>query len=77
MRRYPAERYVLIDDKPRIHIAMKGILGDRLTTLQVRQGKYARAPRADPFEPDLTVDDVADIRDLTADTLRRAAGPRT
>ena len=76
MRRYPAERYVLIDDKPRIHAAMKGILGDQLTTVQVRQGKYARAPRADLFEPDITVDSIGDIRYLTGDTLRRTADPR-
>ncbi len=76
MRRYPAEHYVLIDDKPRIHAAMKEILGEQLTTVQVRQGKYARAPRADLFEPDITVDNIGDIRYLTGDTLRRTADPR-
>jgi FMN phosphatase YigB (HAD superfamily) len=40
-RRYPAERYVMVDDKVRILTAMKAIWGDRLTTVFVRQGHYA------------------------------------
>ena len=76
MRRYPAEHYVLFDDKPRIHAAMKEILGDLLTTVQVCQGQYARAPRADLLDPDIAVDSIGDIRRLTTDALRRAAGPK-
>jgi FMN phosphatase YigB (HAD superfamily) len=44
-QRYPAERYVMIDDKLRILTAMKKIWGDRLTTVFVRQGHYALDPR--------------------------------
>ena len=40
-RRYPAERYVMVDDKLRILAAMKRIWGARLTTVFVRQGHYA------------------------------------
>ena len=40
-RRYPARRYVMVDDKLRILAAMKKIWGDRLTTVFVRQGHYA------------------------------------
>ena len=40
-RRYPAQRYVMVDDKLRILAAMKKIWGDRLTTVFVRQGHYA------------------------------------
>jgi FMN phosphatase YigB (HAD superfamily) len=40
-RRYPAARYVMIDDKLRILTAMKRIWGERLTTVFVRQGHYA------------------------------------
>src|SRR6185369_14876751 len=40
-QRYPARRYVMIDDKVRILAAMKDIWRDRLTTVFVRQGHYA------------------------------------
>lgn len=39
--RYPARRYVMVDDKLRILTAMKQVWGDRLTTVFVRQGHYA------------------------------------
>jgi FMN phosphatase YigB (HAD superfamily) len=44
-RRYPAERYVLIDDKLRILAAVKAELGQRLTTVFPRQGHYALDPQ--------------------------------
>ncbi|MEO8835174.1 MAG: HAD family hydrolase [Caldimonas sp.] len=40
-RFYPARRYVMIDDKLRLLAAMKGVLGERLRTVFVRQGHYA------------------------------------
>ena len=43
-QRYPARRYVMIDDKVRILAAMKEIWRDRLTTVFVRQGHYALDP---------------------------------
>lgn len=53
-REYPAERYVMVDDKLRILTAMKQVWGSRLTTVFVRQGHYAmdtasitRYPQAD------------------------------
>ena len=45
-RLYPAERYVLIDDKLRILTAVKAIWGDRVTTVFPRQGHYANDPKA-------------------------------
>src|SRR5256885_8586644 len=39
--RYPAKRYVMVDDKVRILAAMKEIWNERLTTVFVRQGHYA------------------------------------
>jgi FMN phosphatase YigB (HAD superfamily) len=41
LRRYPADHYVLVDDKLRILTAMKRLLGTRLTTVFPRQGHYA------------------------------------
>lgn len=44
-RRYPAEHYVMIDDKLRILAAMKEAWQERLTTVFARQGHYAHDPR--------------------------------
>jgi FMN phosphatase YigB (HAD superfamily) len=38
---YPARHYVMIDDKATVLIAMKRVMGDKLTTVFVRQGHYA------------------------------------
>ena len=43
-RRYPAERYVFVDDKLRLLTAFKEVWGDRVTTVFPRQGHYARDP---------------------------------
>lgn len=40
-RRYPADRYVLVDDKIRILSAIKGEWGDRVMTVFPVQGHYA------------------------------------
>jgi len=45
-RRYPADHFVLVDDKPRILAAVKRFWGDRVTTVFARQGSYARDARA-------------------------------
>ena len=62
-RRYPARRYVLVDDKPRILAAVKTAWGDRVTTVLPRQGQYAhdaQALAAYP-PPDLTVERIGDL----------------
>src|SRR5207244_9549668 len=54
-RRFPAARYVLIDDKVRILTAVKEIWGRRLTTVFPRQGHYALDPKVARYPPlDLT-----------------------
>jgi FMN phosphatase YigB (HAD superfamily) len=64
-RRYPARRYVMIDDKLRILAAMKAVWGDRLTTVFVRQGHYAHDPaHTTPFPAaDLAVERIGDLLD--------------
>ncbi len=42
--RYPADHYVMVDDKLRILAAIKNIWGRRVTTIFVRQGHYAMDP---------------------------------
>ena len=48
-RRYPADHYVLVDDKIRILTAVKKVWGERLTTVFPRQGHYALAPEVASF----------------------------
>jgi len=43
-QRYPAEHYVLVDDKLRILAAVKTFWGARVTTVFVKQGHYAADP---------------------------------
>jgi phosphoglycolate phosphatase-like HAD superfamily hydrolase len=66
-RRYPAQRYVMVDDKLRVLNAMKAVMGERLTTVFVRQGHYARDPAVLASQPDadLTIERIADFVDLT------------
>src|SRR5262249_12324088 len=45
-RLYPADHYVLIDDKLRILSAVKDIWGERVTTVFPKQGHYALDPKA-------------------------------
>jgi len=61
--RYPAPRYVMIDDKPNLLAAMKSILEDRVTTVFVRQGHYALAPQAQSVQPapDRVIECIADL----------------
>ena len=63
-RRYPARRYVMVDDKLRILAAMKSIWRDRLTTVFVRQGHYANDPSFTAGYPpaDITIDRIAEVK---------------
>jgi hypothetical protein len=62
-QRFPAERYVMIDDKIRILTAMKAIWGARLTTVFVRQGHYALdAELVAGYPPaDVTIERIGDL----------------
>ena len=70
-RRYPAGRYVMVDDKLRILSAMKAIWGERLTTIFPRQGHYACDPKivAAYPAPDITVDEIRALLDYDLDGL--------
>ncbi len=65
-RRYPAARYVMVDDKIRILTAMKSIWKDRLTTVFVRQGHYAHDVDLVSQYPaaDVTVDRIGELLDV-------------
>jgi hypothetical protein len=74
--RYPADHYVLVDDKVRILAAVKQRWAERLTTVFPRQGHYALGPDVTRYPaPDVTIDRIADLTsyDMTAllDAARR------
>ena len=70
-RRYPAEHYVLVDDKPRILATVKKVWGDRVTTVLPRQGQYAHDAKALAACPpaDLTVERIGSLLDYDLATL--------
>lgn len=76
-RRFPADYYVLVDDKVRILSAVKAVWGARVTTVFPKQGHYATDPDVAAYPaPDVTVGHIAELLDLTpppgAGTLRKA-----
>ena len=73
-RRYPAEHYVLVDDKVRILTAVKQRWGERLTTVFPRQGHYAHAPDVGRFAtPDVIIDRIGDLTTYDMPALLDAA----
>jgi hypothetical protein len=62
-KRYPARRYVLVDDKLRILTAVKKIWGSRVTTVFPRQGHYANDPQALAAYPpaDVAIEGIGDL----------------
>ena len=63
-RRYPADHYVMVDDKLRILAALKKAWGDRVTTVFPRQGQFANDPKvvaAYPGAADVTVERISDL----------------
>jgi FMN phosphatase YigB (HAD superfamily) len=74
-RRYPADQYVLVDDKLRILTAVKRVWARRVTTVFPRQGHYARDPHAIATNPpaDVTVDRIGDLLAYDLPALLAAA----
>jgi FMN phosphatase YigB (HAD superfamily) len=64
--RYPAERYVVVDDKLRLLDAFKRAWGRRVTTVFPRQGHYAHDPDILTRYPpaDITVERIGDLMDV-------------
>ncbi|MDR4480444.1 MAG: haloacid dehalogenase-like hydrolase [Nitrospira sp.] len=77
-RRYPADHYVLIDDKLRILTAVKAYWGARVTTVFPRQGHYAMDPEALRTFPaaDVTIERIGDLLTVDQSQLFTAAGPQ-
>jgi FMN phosphatase YigB (HAD superfamily) len=78
-RRYPAEHYVMVDDKLRILAAIKKAWGPRVTTVFPRQGHYALdAAETAKYPPaDVTVERIGDLLGFDLPALREAASALT
>jgi hypothetical protein len=72
-KRFPAEHYVLIDDKLRILTAVKQVWGDRLTTVFPRQGHYALDPKVLKAYPlaDIAIDRISNLLTLDLQSIRQ------
>lgn len=70
-RRYPADHYVLVDDKLRILTAVKRAWGRRVTTVFPRQGHYAHDAKILSTYPgaDVSVERIGEMLDWTTDRL--------
>jgi hypothetical protein len=74
-RLYPANHYVLVDDKIRILTMAKKVWGERLTTVFPRQGHYALAPDVAEYpKPDITVERISNLIDYD---IGKLSGGRT
>ena len=70
-QRYPADHYVLVDDKLRILTAVKKVWGKQVTTVFPRQGHYARDPQtlSSLPPPDVAIEQIADLLKYELHTL--------
>ena len=75
-RKYPAEHYVMVDDKVRLLTAIKQHWGKRVTTVFPRQGHYAldEALVAQYPQPDITLQRIGELVEYSPPRLLSAAG---
>jgi FMN phosphatase YigB (HAD superfamily) len=73
--RYPAQHYVVVDDKLRILHAIKDIWKSRVTTVFVRQGHYAHDPATLAKYPaaDISLDRIGNLMDHDLSVLSKVA----
>ncbi len=76
-QRFPAEHYVLVDDKVRILTAVKRVWGPRLTTVFPKQGHYAHDAEVAAYPaPDICIGRIGDLLRYDLPALLRAAQPK-
>ncbi len=70
-RRFPAEHYVLVDDKIRILTAIKKIWGAKVTTVFPKQGHYAFDEKeVAKYSPaDVSIERIGDLLNFTMEQL--------
>lgn len=76
-QRYPADHYVLIDDKVKILAEVKRQWGTRVTTVFPRQGHYANDAKevAKYPAPDFTIQRIGEFLKFDLETLLKGARP--
>jgi FMN phosphatase YigB (HAD superfamily) len=69
--RYPADHYVMVDDKVRILAALKEQWGKRVTTVFPKQGHYAHDAKvlAEYPAPDISIERIGDLLNFDLETL--------
>jgi FMN phosphatase YigB (HAD superfamily) len=74
-RRYPADHYIMVDDKLRLLTAIKKYWGKKVTTVFPKQGHYARDPKqlAHPAA-DVTIERIGELLQWDLPRLKAAAG---
>ncbi len=74
--KYPAEHYVMVDDKVRLLAAIKEYWGERVTTVFPRQGHYALDEKlvAQYPKPDITLERIGDFQKYSLEQLVAATG---
>jgi FMN phosphatase YigB (HAD superfamily) len=72
--KYPAEHYVMVDDKVRILAAIKEHWGKRVTTIFPRQGHYAmdEALIAQYPKPDITLEKIGELQKYSLEQILAA-----
>ena len=62
MKRLPGRHYVLVEDKEKLLASAKEFMGDRVTTVWVKQGHYAHDPKAyRKPDPDIVLEKIGDL----------------
>lgn len=74
--KFPADHYVMVDDKVRLLAAMKAYWGERVTTVFPRQGHYALDAKlvAQFPKPDITLERIGELKNYSLEQILTAAG---
>lgn len=74
-KRFPADHYVLVDDKLRILTEVKKSWGSRVTTVFPKQGHYAHDPKILASLPpaDISIDRIGDLLNLKLEDFVNSA----
>lgn len=73
--KYPANHYVMVDDKVRLLAALKQYWGKRVTTIFARQGHYAHDAKlvAQYPAPDITIERIGELQKYSLEQILSAA----
>ena len=65
MKHLPGRHYVLVEDKEKLLASAKEFMGDKVTTIWVKQGHYAHDPKAyRKPDPDIVLEKIGDLCNL-------------